>query len=338
MTELPDKASYEVDLPEAGLASDVLSIAWLPEIDVPETEEPETGEAPEAEEPEAEPPETGAADAEQLLARFREWLDEVRTDVESSADEAEEDDGLGLDDVGLVQLVREFTALRHEVKLQTKSARGLEEQTGDAVEALREAGEGLREAGEGFQQAGGALQEAIGELHQIEPKEAEAAQRATAPLVQALVDLDEALQRGQAATAAARRRLETEAQQFAGQLESLYARQPLWRRRLCLAWHEEVADLCQREMVEVPGQILDSLLDGYGLVRGRLQKAIAAEGVQRIPSLDRLVDPHTMTVVDVVDDPSRTPGTVVEEVRPGYLWKGKVLRFAEVRAVRQPQS
>ena len=41
-----------------------------------------------------------------------------------------------------------------------------------------------------------------------------------------------------------------------------------------------------------------------------------------------------MTVVEVVDDPLRPPGLVVEEMRPGYYWKDKVIRFAEVRAVQ----
>jgi molecular chaperone GrpE (heat shock protein) len=41
-----------------------------------------------------------------------------------------------------------------------------------------------------------------------------------------------------------------------------------------------------------------------------------------------------MTVVEVVDDPLHPPGLVVDELRPGYYWKDKVLRFAEVRAVQ----
>ena len=40
-----------------------------------------------------------------------------------------------------------------------------------------------------------------------------------------------------------------------------------------------------------------------------------------------------MTVIDLVDDPASEPETVVEEVRPGYVWRGRVVRFAEVRAV-----
>ena len=43
-----------------------------------------------------------------------------------------------------------------------------------------------------------------------------------------------------------------------------------------------------------------------------------------------------MTVIEVVDDPDRPPGEVVDEVRRGYTWRGRVLRFAEVRASRTP--
>ncbi len=45
-----------------------------------------------------------------------------------------------------------------------------------------------------------------------------------------------------------------------------------------------------------------------------------------------------MTVVEVVeiaDAAGHAPGTVIEELRPGYRWNGRVVRFAEVRAVRE---
>ena len=50
---------------------------------------------------------------------------------------------------------------------------------------------------------------------------------------------------------------------------------------------------------------------------------------------DSQADPESMIVVEVVDDPNRPPGQVVEEVRRGYTWRGRVFRFAEVRAVRR---
>jgi len=59
-----------------------------------------------------------------------------------------------------------------------------------------------------------------------------------------------------------------------------------------------------------------------------------AEQVRRIDTLGQPVDPDRMTVVEVVDAPDRPPGVVVDEVRRGYTWRGRVLRFAEVRAAR----
>ena len=85
---------------------------------------------------------------------------------------------------GLIDLVEEFTALRHELKLQTKSARGLQEQTEALLPALRQA---------------------IEQFRSVEPKEAQAAWTAGKPLAEALADLDEALDRGRGEIEKARR-------------------------------------------------------------------------------------------------------------------------------------
>ena len=274
-------------------------------------------------------------DAEQTLARFREWLEQIRAEAEaiggdtapagdspkgtvpfSSNENRDSPPPVDSPVLSLVDLVREFTALRHEVKLQTKSARNLEEQTAAAVEALGAAAR---------------------QFESVEPRETEAAERAAAPLVETLADLDEALQRGQEVMEGARRRiLDQSAAQFHRELEDLYARQPAWKRWLCRGWHKAIGEL-ERRMAQTNRQILDSLVEGYGLARGRLQRAMAREGLRRMACIGRPVDPHTMTVVEAVEDPGQAPGTVVDEIRPGYLWNSRVLRFAEVRAVRQPE-
>ena len=128
-------------------------------------------------------PETDA-----LLEQFRSWLGQVREESRtamaepspSGADGAAESPA---SETGLIDLVREFTALRHEIKLQTKSARGLEEQTAAAVAALEDAGRQFRA---------------------VEPQESEAARRAALPLIEAMADLDEALGRAQAVVESAR--------------------------------------------------------------------------------------------------------------------------------------
>ncbi len=61
---------------------------------------------------------------------------------------------------------------------------------------------------------------------------------------------------------------------------------------------------------------------------------MAKEGLYRMASVGLPVDPHAMTVVEVVEGDGHAPGTVVEEIRPGYRWNDKVVRYAEVRAAR----
>ena len=87
--------------------------------------------------------------------------------------------------------------------------------------------------------------------------------------------------------------------------------------------------------MEVQQEILASLVDGYALVQKRLQKALQRTQIRRIEALGKPVNPQQMNVVEVVDDPYLPPGQVVDEIRPGYVWRGDVLRCAEVKAVRK---
>jgi molecular chaperone GrpE len=257
----------------------------------------------------------GWPDVEDTLHQFRQWLTQTAAEAQSSEAVGEPAEAPALSPtVGLLQLVREFTALRHELKLQTKSARGLEEQTAAALAGLAEASTQFRG---------------------VPAQEEQAAERAAAPLVQALAELDEALQRGQAGMDFVRRQVVDEsAPALQRQLQELWAGQAWWKRWWCGRWQRAACELVCRQ-AEVQRQGLDSLREGYGLIRDRLQKALLRAEVRRIECCGRPVDPHTMTIIEVVDDPSRPAGTVVDEIRPGYFWKGQVFRCAEVRAVRE---
>jgi molecular chaperone GrpE len=162
-----------------------------------------------------------------------------------------------------------------------------------------------------------------------------AAEKAAEPLVRALVELDEALERGAAAVEAARERIaEQSAGELHAQLDELAGREPGWKRWLCRSWHRAASEVCARHAAEVQQPLFDSLAEGYSLIQGRLWRTMAQAGIERMECAGLPVDPHTMTVVEAVDDPSVPPGTVVEEIRPGYCWNGKVVRYAEVRAAR----
>ena len=254
-------------------------------------------------------------DIEGILTRFRDWLGQAGAAATADAQPATSSvEPPAADAVGLWEVVCEFTALRQEVKLQTKSSRALEEQAGAAVQALHEA---------------------LARLRQIEADQSRAAEQAAAPLVEAMADLDEALQRGQTALESARLRLmDLWTIDLPRQLGAVAAAQSGWRRWLCRGWHRAVGKLVQ-ETADKQRQVVGSLADGYLLVRGRLERAMAREGLERIRCLGQPVDPHAMTVVEASEMPGQPAGMVLEELRPGYCWKGRVLRFAEVRASTQ---
>ncbi len=76
------------------------------------------------------------------------------------------------------------------------------------------------------------------------------------------------------------------------------------------------------------------ILDGVGMILKRLQTLLSKEGVERIPGVGSKFNP------DYHEAAMRVPseeeeGTVVEEVRPGYLLKGRVLRASIVKVAEK---
>ena len=76
------------------------------------------------------------------------------------------------------------------------------------------------------------------------------------------------------------------------------------------------------------------LVEGVGMIHKRLEGLMAKEGIQRIQSVGSKFDP------DFHDAALRVPsdkeeGTVVEEIRSGFLLKGKVLRPSIVKVAEK---
>ena len=253
-------------------------------------------------------------DHEVILARFRDWLDEARTESESL--EGQDFEPPPADPVGFCQLIEQFTALRQDVKLLAKTARGTEERNEATLLSL------------------GA---AIEQFRAVQAKEEEAADKAARPLVEAFVELEESLVRGRRAICQARQRILEDVSagltEAARRLDDLYRTQPWWRRILCRPWHNTAKAIYAGGTLDTYRNIFDALLEGYDLIQDRTHRAMRQLSIARMECLDKPADPNRMTVVEVVSDVTRRPGTVVEEIRPGYCWQGRVVRFAEVKAV-----
>ncbi|MFQ5913974.1 MAG: nucleotide exchange factor GrpE [Nitrospinota bacterium] len=78
-----------------------------------------------------------------------------------------------------------------------------------------------------------------------------------------------------------------------------------------------------------------AVLEGVRLVHGRLHATLQARGLERVAGHGTPFDPNVHEAVGVVsvEDPEKE-NQVVEEVLPGYLLKGLLLRPARVRIGR----
>lgn len=79
------------------------------------------------------------------------------------------------------------------------------------------------------------------------------------------------------------------------------------------------------------------LLEGVGMVLKRLQGLLSKEGVEKIPGSGTMFNPEVHeAALRVFSD--EEDGTIVEEIRPGYLLKGKVLRPSIVKVAEKQSS
>jgi molecular chaperone GrpE len=261
---------------------------------------------------------------ETILADFRSWLQQLPTSASPapSADEAEP--------IDLHTLLGQFIALRHEVNLQTKAVRGQQEQNADTLRRLSQALDALQAARD-------ASQEASEEARDVHIR----------PLLKVLVDVADAL-------GLARREIQRVQQTILSSLERLAitvsappeppgpapAPAGFWTRWFGSSRVEPpmAAPSDGRKQTEELAmqirQLLESLIAGYTMSLQRIERALRQQGLEPMACTGQPFDPERMEVMEAVADSGRPAGEVIEDVRPGYLWHGRVFRYAQVRVAR----
>jgi molecular chaperone GrpE len=305
---------------------------------------------------------------EAVLADFRAWL--------ITAAEIPSTDPVSLDEpLDLYTLVAQFTALRHEVNLQTKAVRVQQEQSGDALKQLSTALDALRQA----QSAARATEEQVRD-------------EAVRPLLKTLIDVYDALALAEREVRRTQESLArdesfdeeggswdddleendsppdepTAAVSEAGKAPGVApvasrstSKPSFWARlfgldRVIRAQEERIDQLTQdlatarasqepssspRVPEENPElerlrQTLASVLTGYTMSLQRVERTLWQHGLEPIPAVGAPFDPESMEVLEAVEGSGRPAGEVVSEVRRGYLWRGKLFRYAQVRVAR----
>jgi len=82
---------------------------------------------------------------------------------------------------------------------------------------------------------------------------------------------------------------------------------------------------------EEEGREGDALKEGIAMVRRNLQTAMESVGLERIESVGKPFDPAFHEAVEKVQGDSKVKDTVVEEIRPGFTFRGTLLRPSMVK-------
>ena len=261
-----------------------------------------------------------------ILADFRDWL--------TALGAPSEDDVAGppAEAIDLHTLLGQFLAVRQEVNLQTRAVRAQQEQNADTLRQLTAALD--------------ALQQSQAREDQAQQQTVEEVLR---PLLKTLIDLYDALSLAGREVARMRDTVQPSLEQFiaATQEETPAPPSPrsFWSRffgssaadaeaRQREAQARQEREQLARDSAERVRQMLASLVTGYTMSLQRVERALRQHGLDAIPTTQARFDPERMEVVEAVADSGRSAGEVIEEVRRGYLWNGRVFRYAQVRVAK----
>jgi molecular chaperone GrpE len=255
-----------------------------------------------------------------VLADFRAWLTALLTATNEEASggrkppDSSHQGAYPPRSPDLHTLLGQFIAVRQEVNLQTRAVRAQQEQNAETLRRLTTALDDLRQS----QARGEEIQE-------------QAIDEAVRPLLKTLINLYDALalagremQRLRETVLARREQLDTVTE--APPSRSLFR---FFNRRR----EQELEREREREREGVR-QLLASLVTGYTMSLQRIERALREHGLEAIPATGERFDPERMEVLEAVAGSGCPSGEVLEEIRRGYLWNGRVFRYAQVRVAK----
>ncbi len=199
--------------------------------------------------------------------------------------------------VDLATVVAQFTALRHDVNLQTKAVRAATEQTAEAVAKLPA------------------------------PPSKTDATTDVKPLLKAVIDIADALLMAHRQVSKAMDAVEP----LADELDAPPKPRGFFAR---LFGAKPAAVAVPSAAATKLAPLLAGLADGYALSLRRVEKVLPQYGLTPIECVGLAFDAELMEVVEMVGDTGQPSRIVVEEVRRGYRLNGTIHRFAQVKVAR----
>jgi molecular chaperone GrpE len=173
-------------------------------------------------------------------------------------------------------------------------------------------------------------QELKDQAYEAEGAEAEIASgQDFAQLAKELEEVRQHVLYAQAETQNVRRRLEQEKQTAAAYAATGFARDML-----------SVKDNLDRALAAVPPELRDDdrlkpLIAGIEVTARELDSVFQRNGVTRVEALGQPLDPHRHQAMVEIPSDAAEPGTIVQEMQAGYMFKDRLLRPALVGVAKK---
>lgn len=107
-----------------------------------------------------------------------------------------------------------------------------------------------------------------------------------------------------------------------------------WQRVLSFRRRAHAERLADSESLRAARERLTAAHTGLEMAARRVERALGRHDLEPVTVEGQPFDPETMEVLDVVAADGRPSGEVIEEVRRGYRWRGRVFRCAQVRVAK----
>ncbi len=82
----------------------------------------------------------------------------------------------------------------------------------------------------------------------------------------------------------------------------------------------------------------DLLHQGVDMISRQLHGLLESKGLKRIQAVGEKFDPHQHEAMEVVEKEDITQDTVIEEMQPGYLLNGRIVRPAKVKVAKKKEA
>ena len=207
--------------------------------------------------------------------------------------------------LGAVDIVEAFTTLRHEIKLQVRGGRELQQTLQESFQRLEQK-----------------LATPIGTTPSSESWK----------MAEAIADIEESLQRA-IESIVPKTVVASEEDDVLQQCDAILSKAPWIARVFAGGWIAQFrsALVDSRAASKPAAAVQDASHKGLELLLARVHRLMKQFEIERVNVLHQAFDAETMNAVDRIHAPSVPSAHVAQQLRPLYLWRNITLRCAEVR-------